>query len=190
MKNLSNRYIIKIPKNISIIYCKKNQVLIFFTPTSKKLFKLKTKIILVNSKNLLKVTKIPFLNNANNKKFNNEMQKTTIALLKQLILELKNFSYQKLKLIGVGYKVFPVSAADSNLLNFKLGYSHQIFFKIPSEIKITCLKSTKLFISGESKKTVNNIASLIRSYKVPEVYKGKGILYENEKLILKEGKKI
>ena len=79
---------------------------------------------------------------------------------------------------------------EIKLLNFKLGYSHQIFFKIPRNLNVFCLKSTKLFVSGLSNSYVNQIAALIRSYKTPEPYKGKGILYENEKIILKEGKKI
>jgi large subunit ribosomal protein L6 len=73
---------------------------------------------------------------------------------------------------------------------FKLGYSHSLYFKIPEQLIIFCLKFTKLFIYGNSYQNVTQIASLIRSYKKPEPYKGKGILYETEKILLKEGKKI
>lgn len=77
-----------------------------------------------------------------------------------------------------------------DLLHFKLGYSHHIYFRIPANLKICCLKANKLFVLGYSYLFVTQIASLIRSYKVPEPYKGKGIVYTTEKIILKEGKKV
>ena len=77
-----------------------------------------------------------------------------------------------------------------DLLHFKLGYSHQIYFKIPTKLKISCLKTTQIFIFGYSYLFVTQIASLLRSYKAPEPYKGKGIIYTTEKMILKEGKKV
>ena len=62
--------------------------------------------------------------------------------------------------------------------------------KTSKKIKIFCLKTTELFIYGNSYQNVTQTASLIRSYKKPEPYKGKGILYDTEKITLKEGKKI
>ena len=79
---------------------------------------------------------------------------------------------------------------DKDLLHFKLGYSHFIYFKIPKKLKIFCLKANKLFILGYSYAFVTQIAALIRLYKVSEPYKGKGILYTTEKITLKEGKKM
>ena len=76
------------------------------------------------------------------------------------------------------------------MLEFKLGYSHNIYFKIPKNLTVFCLKSDKIFISGNFYEYISQIASQIRSYKTPEPYKGKGILYENEKIFLKEGKKV
>ena len=72
----------------------------------------------------------------------------------------------------------------------KLGYSHDIYLKIPRNLEISSLKFTKLFISGFSYGKITQTAALIQSYKYPEPYKGKGILYENQKIQLKEGKKI
>ena len=82
-----------------------------------------------------------------------------------------------------------LNVLDFNLLYFKLGYSHAIYFKVPKGLKVFCLKSNKLFIIGNSYLFVTQIAALIRSYKAPEPYKGKGILYASEKVVLKEGKK-
>ena len=73
---------------------------------------------------------------------------------------------------------------------FKLGYSHPIFFKIPNNLQIFCFKFIKLFVWGNSYKNITQTSALIRSYKKPEPYKGKGILYEGEKIVLKEGKKV
>jgi large subunit ribosomal protein L6 len=75
------------------------------------------------------------------------------------------------------------------LLHFKLGYSHYVYFKIPKNLEIFCLKANKLFILGDSYSFVNQVAALVRSFKIPEPYKGKGIIYTTEKITLKEGKK-
>jgi len=96
------------------------------------------------------------------------------------------YGYKKiLKLIGVGYKAH---VEKTNLI-LKLGYSHEIEYKIPKDIKIVCTKPTEIIIFGISKEYVNQISNDIRSFKKPDSYKGKGLLFENEKLILKEGKK-
>jgi large subunit ribosomal protein L6 len=125
-----------------------------------------------------------------NKKKIKALQGTTVALIKQLIVETSAVLYQKLKLVGVGYRAFDVDTLKNKLLLFKLGYSHFLYFKISNEIEIFCLKMTKLFIYGNSYRNVTQTAALIRSYKKPEPYKGKGILYETEKIVLKEGKKV
>ena len=92
--------------------------------------------------------------------------------------------------MGVGYRAFDVENFENKLLFFKLGYSHPIFFKITNNLRIVSLKFTKLFICGNSYQSIAQTASLIRSYKKPEPYKGKGILYDNEKITIKEGKKV
>jgi large subunit ribosomal protein L6 len=111
-------------------------------------------------------------------------------LLKQMLLDISNFFCKKLNLIGVGYRVSTLKKTNTDLLHFKLGYSHFIYFKVPKNLKIFCLKSNKLFVVGCSYLFTTQIAALLRSYKVPEPYKGKGIVYATEKIVLKEGKKI
>ena len=78
---------------------------------------------------------------------------------------------------------------DFSLLHFKLGYSHSIYFKIPKNLKIFCLKANKLFIIGNSYQFVTQTAALIRSCKVPEPYKGKGVRYSDEYVLRKQAKK-
>ena len=75
---------------------------------------------------------------------------------------------------------------DCLLCNF----SHFIFYKIPQDVSITTLKETKLFLTNPCLEKVTQISAIIRSFKFPEIYKGKGILYNDEKVTLKKGKKI
>lgn len=72
---------------------------------------------------------------------------------------------------------------------FKLGFAHSLYFKTSVESQIFSFKATELFICSNSYLTVSGIAARIRSFKKPEPYKGKGILYNTEKILLKEGKK-
>ena len=115
---------------------------------------------------------------------------TTVAYLKQMILEISVVLYKKIRFIGVGYKVFPVIKYEGHLLQLKLGFSHPIFYKTPHTVKVTSFKYIFIYIFGTSYYFVTQAAATIRSYKFPEPYKGKGILYENEKIKLKEGKKV
>lgn len=118
------------------------------------------------------------------------IQSTTASLIKKLLIETSTKIYQKLKFVGVGYRAFPVEDFENRLLLLKLGYSHPIYFRIPRETKIFSFKLTKLFLHSYSYQKLTSTASKIRANKVPEPYKGKGILYENEQIKLKEGKKI
>jgi len=191
MKHIPKKYIIRIPNDNTIFYCDKKKILTIIGPLTKKSLKLQLKIEISKTEKILIVTSIPFLKLSNNKKKKiKALQGTTVALIKQLLVETSSILYQKLKFIGVGYRAFQVEKHEDKLLMFKLGYSHSIFFKIPKDLKIFCLKSTKLFIYGNSYQNITQKTSLIQSYKYPEPYKGKGILYENEKIELKEGKKV
>jgi large subunit ribosomal protein L6 len=191
MKNIAKKYIIKIPKNLSVFYSEKKRIITIVGPLKKKSLKLKTQILISSKQNLLGVTSQPFQSiSLNESKQLKVLQGTTVALLKQAILEVSILFCKKLQFTGVGYRAFLLKVANHELLQFKLGYSHNIYFKVSDNITIFCLKSDKVFISGNFYEYVSQIASLIRSYKKPEPYKGKGILYENEKILLKEGKKV
>ena len=190
MIQIFKRSVIKIPKNITIFYCNRRKLLTVYNTFEKKSLNLKTKILINNKKKTLQVTKIPVIKISNNqKKTLKALQKTYISLIKQIILELSVLVLNKLKLIGVGYRGNIVEIFKTKLIQLKLGYSHDIYIKIPNQLEVTFLKSTNFFISGNSYHLVNQIAALIRSQKTPEVYKGKGILYENETILIKEKKK-
>ena len=92
---------------------------------------------------------------------------------------------KRLEIKGVGYR----AAVQGSVLNLQLGYSHDIKYPIPQGISIKCEKQTLIEISGASKQQVGQVASEIRAFRKPEPYKGKGIKYENEIILRKEGKK-
>ena len=183
--------IIKIPKNINVVYDKMKKIIILIGPKKTRLLKVKLRINLIGTLNSLEITNQPFIKISNhNLKFINALQGTTASLIKQLLIETSYTINKKLKFVGVGYRSFEVDEFKNKLLMFKLGYSHSLYYRIPNSLMIFCLKFTKLFILGNSYQNVTQTAALIRSYKKPEPYKGKGILYETEKISLKEGKKV
>lgn len=92
---------------------------------------------------------------------------------------------KNLEITGVGYK----AAVAGNELVLNLGFSHDIRYPIPTGITMKCEKPTSISISGADKQQVGQIAAEIRSYRPPEPYKGKGVKYENEIIVRKEGKK-
>jgi len=96
----------------------------------------------------------------------------------------KGFKIQ-LNLIGVGYR----AAVENDSLILKLGYSHDIVVPIISGIDISVNKRTSINIKGSDYESITKFAAKIRSYRLPEPYKGKGILYKGESKQLKEGKK-
>lgn len=185
------KHTIKIPKNIKVLYCDKKNIVTFIGPSLTKSLALQVKIFLGTSSNTITVTDI-FVFGVSTKDFKNmkKIQGTTVAKIKQTLIETTYVLYHKLNLVGVGYRVFPYEKLE-NQLYFKLGFSHLIYFKVSDSLKTHCQKFTKLFLFGNcSFDTLTQTASQIRSFKRPEPYKGKGILYDQEKIILKKGKKI
>jgi large subunit ribosomal protein L6 len=96
----------------------------------------------------------------------------------------KGFSVN-LEITGVGYR----AAVQGSNLVMQLGYSHEVVYPIPQGISIKCEKPTSISISGASRQRVGQVAAEIRGFRRPEPYKGKGIKYENERIVRKEGKK-
>jgi large subunit ribosomal protein L6 len=92
---------------------------------------------------------------------------------------------RNLEINGVGYR----AAVQGKALNLQLGYSHDINFPIPEGISISCSKPTAISVTGADKQKVGQVASEIRSFRPPEPYKGKGVKYEDEVILRKEGKK-
>jgi len=190
-KKLKKKYTIKIPKNIKIIYCDKKNMITFIGPLQTKSLKLDVRIFLIPASQSIVVSDIPvFDSSAVGLKNAKKLQGTMVSKIKQILIEITYTLYNKLSLVGVGYRVFSHEKL-SNQIYFKLGYSHLIYFKIPQDINSFCQKFTKLFLFGNcSFDSLTHTAAQIRSCKLPEPYKGKGILYDQEKITLKKGKKI
>ncbi len=92
---------------------------------------------------------------------------------------------RKLEIVGVGYK----AQMQGKNLKLALGFSHDVDFQVPDGISISCPSPTQVEISGIDKQKVGQIASEIRAFRPPEPYKGKGVKYEGEYILRKEGKK-
>ncbi len=92
---------------------------------------------------------------------------------------------RKLEITGVGYR----AQVKGPVLNLQLGYSHDIDFPIPDGIDIKTPDQTTILISGIDKQQVGQVAAVIRAYRKPEPYKGKGVRYAGEYIFRKEGKK-
>lgn len=185
------KHIIKVPQNIHVVYCNKKNIITFLGSSQTKSLKLDVEIFLIPTSNLIVVSQNPVkgISIIDFKKAK-KLQGTFVAKIKQILTEINYILYQKLNLVGVGYRVFPYENLN-NQIYFKLGYSHLIYFKVPDTLNTFCQKSTKLFIFGKSDiNTLTQTAAQIRVCKVPEPYKGKGILYDQEKIVLKKGKKI
>lgn len=188
---MKKKYLVRIPNNVTILYFPKKYTITFIGIFKIESLKLKVKLFL--KKNIILITKKNSYGVSNkNKKTLKAIQKTTIALIKQCMVNATSEIHAKLILVGVGYKVLTLENFDkkNRLFLFKLGYSHWLYFHIPKKINLFCLKFTTLFVYCNSYTCLSKINSIIRSYKKPEPYKGKGILYFDERIILKEGKKI
>lgn len=110
---------------------------------------------------------------------------TTRALVNNMVNGVSKGYTVNLEINGVGYR----AAVQGKNLVLQLGYSHDVTFPIPADIKIACEKPTAIAISGADRQRVGQVAAVIRSFRGPEPYKGKGIKYDFEKIRRKEGKK-
>ncbi|ODA68318.1 50S ribosomal protein L6 [Methyloligella halotolerans] len=110
------------------------------------------------------------------------MSRTLIANLVTGVTE--GFT-KKLEITGVGYR----AAVQGKALQLNLGFSHDVSYPIPDGIEIQCPKPTEIVVSGIDKQKVGQVAAEIRAYRPPEPYKGKGVRYEGEYILRKEGKK-
>ncbi|MFO1370893.1 MAG: 50S ribosomal protein L6 [Candidatus Competibacteraceae bacterium] len=113
------------------------------------------------------------------------MTGTMRALLNNMLIGVTQGFERKLQLVGVGYR----AQAQGKVLNLTLGFSHPVEFKTPDGITIETPTQTEIIIRGVDKQQVGEVAAKIRAYRPPEPYKGKGVRYANETIILKEAKK-
>ena len=92
---------------------------------------------------------------------------------------------RKLQLVGVGYR----AQAQGSTLNLTLGFSHPVVHQVPEGVTVETPSQTEIFVRGADKQKVGQVAAEIRGYRPPEPYKGKGVRYADERVMLKEAKK-
>jgi len=122
---------------------------------------------------------------ANDSRESDAMSGTMRQLVNNMVVGVTKGFEKKLTLIGVGYK----AQATGNKLNLAVGYSHPVNIDMPVGITVATPTPTEILIKGADRQRVGQIAAEIRSIRPPEPYKGKGVKYSDEKIVIKEGKK-
>jgi large subunit ribosomal protein L6 len=115
----------------------------------------------------------------------NAMSGTMRALVANMVNGVTKGFERKLTLVGVGYR----AQAQGDKLNLSLGFSHPVVHQMPEGVKAETPTQTEIVIKGINKQQVGQVAAEVRGYRPPEPYKGKGVRYANEVVILKETKK-
>ena len=110
---------------------------------------------------------------------------TSRALINNMVKGVAEGFQINLEINGVGYR----AAVQGKSLQLQLGFSHDVDFPIPDDVTIKCEKPTSISVSGKDRQRVGQVASEIRAFRGPEPYKGKGVKYEHETILRKEGKK-
>lgn len=113
------------------------------------------------------------------------MSGTIRALLANMITGVSKGFERKLTLVGVGFR----AQAAGDALNLSLGFSHPVVHKMPAGVKVATPTQTEIVLTSSNKQQVGQVAAEIRAYRPPEPYKGKGVRYVDEVVILKETKK-
>jgi large subunit ribosomal protein L6 len=122
---------------------------------------------------------------ANESKEADALSGTMRAIIANMVLGVKQGFEKKLQLVGVGYR----AQAQGSKLNLTLGFSHPVVYSLPEGVKAETPTQTEILIKGVDRQKVGQVAAEIRAYKPPEPYKGKGVRYAGEVVVIKETKK-
>ncbi|MDO8299859.1 50S ribosomal protein L6 [Lacisediminimonas sp.] len=115
----------------------------------------------------------------------NAMFGTVRALVNNMVTGVSKGFEKKLNLVGVGFR----AAVQGDKLNLSLGYSHPVVYQLPAGTKAVTPTPTEILISGVDRQVVGQVAAEVRAYRPPEPYKGKGVRYSDEVVVIKETKK-
>lgn len=118
-------------------------------------------------------------------RFSTAVAGTMRALLANMVQGVSEGFEKKLELVGVGYR----ARAQDNKLNLTLGFSHPVVFDVPEGISVETPSQTEVVVKGTDKQQVGQVAAEIRRFRPPEPYKGKGVRYSDERVVIKEAKK-
>jgi large subunit ribosomal protein L6 len=115
----------------------------------------------------------------------NAMSGTMRALVANMVTGVSKGFEKRLGLVGVGYR----AQAQGDKLNLSLGFSHPVTHQMPKGVKVATPTQTEIVLTGVDKQLVGQVAAEVRAHRPPEPYKGKGVRYVNEVIVLKETKK-
>ncbi len=115
----------------------------------------------------------------------NAMSGTMRALVSNMVIGVSKGFEKRLALVGVGYR----AQAQGDKVNLTLGFSHPVVHQLPNGVKVETPTQTEIIIKGADRQQVGQVAADIRAYRSPEPYKGKGVRYVGEQIVLKETKK-
>lgn len=118
-------------------------------------------------------------------RFANAMAGTTRALIANMVTGVSTGFERKLELVGVGYR----AQAQGNKLNLTLGFSHPVVYDVPEGVAVETPSQTEILVKGIDLQKVGQVAAELREFRPPEPYKGKGVRYAGERIVLKEAKK-
>jgi large subunit ribosomal protein L6 len=110
---------------------------------------------------------------------------TVRALVNNMVTGVTKGFEKKLNLVGVGYR----AQAQGDKLNLSLGFSHPVVHAMPQGVKCETPQQTEIIIKGIDRQKVGQVAAEVRAYRPPEPYKGKGVRYSDERVVIKETKK-
>lgn len=122
---------------------------------------------------------------ADDSKHSVAMSGTVRALVANMVKGVSEGFEKKLQLIGVGYR----AQAQGKTLNLSLGFSHPVVYEMPEGVSVATPSQTEIVLTGADKQAVGQAAAEIRGYRPPEPYKGKGVRYVGEQVVMKEAKK-
>jgi len=110
---------------------------------------------------------------------------TTRSLISNMVVGVSQGFEKKLELVGVGYR----AQAQGKKVNLSLGFSHPVEYAVPDGITIETPSTSEIIVRGIDRQAVGQVAAELRGYRPPEPYKGKGVRYANERIVMKEAKK-
>ena len=168
---------IVVPSNVQMLRDK--DLITIKGPLGQLFFKLNGNVEVEHQDNVLQCKALDVSQSAN------AMSGTVRAILANMVRGVSVGFEKKLTLVGVGYR----AQAQGDTLNLSLGFSHPVAHKMPAGIKVETPTQTEIIVKGIDKQVVGQVAAEIRAYRKPEPYKGKGVRYSDEVVILKETKK-
>ena len=110
---------------------------------------------------------------------------TTRSLINNMVVGVTNGFEKKLELVGVGYR----AQVQGRKINLSLGFSHPVVYEVPEGITVETPAVNEIIVKGIDRQAVGQVAAELRQYRRPEPYKGKGVRYSGERIVMKEAKK-